>query len=324
MRDGWTESTLGSVFLLSNRKLGKTQEEPEIFAISKYEGVVLARDYFDNAQGSVNRRRSLSWKAFSDLTFLVPPLDEQRRIVDLVSSVDAYIDALQQHVDAARIARNAVLHELLTAGGPDWTETTLGDVALLISRGKAPSYCENDGLAVLNQKCVRNGRIQLEFARRTDVTKKSIPEWAYLRTGDALINSTGVGTLGRASGIDQLEEPTTFDSHLTLVRPRPDVCYPPFIGLNLHFRESEIVILAGGSTGQTELSRDSVATFPVSLPPIAEQKRIVGIISSIDDVVQAAERAVGDAKSLRSGLLSSLLSGEHEIPASYDSLLGVA
>jgi hypothetical protein len=44
----------------------------------------------------------------------------------------------------------------------------------------------------------------------------------------------------------------------------------------------------------------------------------------MDDVIQAAERAVVEAKNLRSGLLSDLLSGEHEIPVSYDELLGAA
>jgi restriction endonuclease S subunit len=400
MREGWTETTLGSVFQLSNRKLGKLQEEPEIFAISKYEGVVLARDYFDrriasqsldgykvigpndwvystihidegsiavnhfpfagvvspmytsmiwdslqhdsrffeyllksdealiryqeNAQGTVNRRRSLSWKTFSDLTFNVPPITEQKRIVDVVSSVDAYIDALQQQVDATRTARNAVLHELLSAGGDDWTETTLGDIAELISRGRAPSYCEEDGVVVLNQKCIRNGRIHFEFARLTNNTKKAVPEWAYLKVGDSLINSTGVGTLGRASFVSQINSPTTFDSHVTLVRPRPESCFASFIGLSLNFRENEIEMFAGGSTGQTELSREAVNSFPVTLPPIAEQERIVEIVSSMDDVIQAAERAVVEAKNLRSGLLSDLLSGEHEIPVSYDELLGAA
>jgi hypothetical protein len=54
------------------------------------------------------------------------------------------------------------------------------------------------------------------------------------------------------------------------------------------------------------------------------QKRIVGIVSSMDDVIQSTEQAVIDAKALRSGLLLDLLSGVHEIPDSYDRLLKVA
>jgi type I restriction enzyme S subunit len=58
--------------------------------------------------------------------------------------------------------------------------------------------------------------------------------------------------------------------------------------------------------------------------PLEEQRRIVEIVSSMDDVIAASEKVVAEAVRLRSGLLSALLSGEHEIPASYDSLLGAA
>jgi hypothetical protein len=44
----------------------------------------------------------------------------------------------------------------------------------------------------------------------------------------------------------------------------------------------------------------------------------------MDEVIQTTEQAVIEAKTLRSGLLSDLLSGNHEIPASYDSLLGAS
>jgi len=69
---------------------------------------------------------------------------------------------------------------------------------------------------------------------------------------------------------------------------------------------------------------DDVASFELSLPPLVEQKRIVDILSSMDVLIQSTEQAVVDAKNLRSSLLSDLLSGEHEIPASYDSFLGAA
>ena len=48
------------------------------------------------------------------------------------------------------------------------------------------------------------------------------------------------------------------------------------------------------------------------------------IVSSMDEVIQSTEQAVVDAKNLRSGLLSDLLSGEHEIPESYDRFLKAA
>jgi len=254
----------------------------------------------------------------------LPPLKEQKRIVDLISSVDTYIDALQHQADSARKSRNAVLHEMLSAGGDGWTKTTIGEESELVKRGQAPSYTDVGGVQVINQKCVRNGRLNLDFARRTDSERKSIHDWAYLQHGDTLINSTGTGTLGRASCIKKLEERSTVDSHITIVRPSAKRCHKPFIGLFLNSIEKEIELLAGGSTGQTELSRESINAIQLDLPPIGEQVRIVEIISSMDDAISAAEVTIAETKKLRSGLLSNLLSGNHEIPDSYDKIIGAA
>jgi len=60
------------------------------------------------------------------------------------------------------------------------------------------------------------------------------------------------------------------------------------------------------------------------IPPLEIQQRTVDLVSLMDEVIQSADNAVADAKSLRSGLLSDLLSGAHEIPESYDRLLGAA
>jgi hypothetical protein len=60
------------------------------------------------------------------------------------------------------------------------------------------------------------------------------------------------------------------------------------------------------------------------LPPIVVQQEIVETMTTLDSVIQAADRAVRAATQLRSGLAESLLSGDHEIPEIYDRLLGAA
>jgi len=252
----------------------------------------------------------------------LPSLPEQKRIVDLISSVDSYIEALQQQLESAKRSRNAVLHELLTAGGDDWLRARLSEICTMIKRGQAPSYTEQRSVTVLNQKCVRNGRIQFEFARQTDSNTKPINEWAYLRAEDTLVNSTGVGTLGRVAFVGPQDEPLTVDSHLTIVRPDENKIQPSFLGLSLHFREADIEGLAAGSSGQTELSREALGNLIIAIPPISEQKRIVEIITSMDRVTNQTQQTITESQNLRSGLLSDLLSGEHEIPVTYDKVMG--
>jgi hypothetical protein len=44
----------------------------------------------------------------------------------------------------------------------------------------------------------------------------------------------------------------------------------------------------------------------------------------MDDGISATEKLISETKQLRSGLLSDLLSGEHEIPESYEKVMGAA
>lgn len=50
--DGWTTVKLGDVFEVSSKRLGEYVEEPPVFSISKYDGVVLASEYHDRRVAS--------------------------------------------------------------------------------------------------------------------------------------------------------------------------------------------------------------------------------------------------------------------------------
>ena len=247
----------------------------------------------------------------------VPPLDEQKRIVALLDAATERVTELTACYEKARTHANNLFTSALRGAlgsNPDWPVKTLGEVCELVSRGRPPSYCEVGGVIVLNQKCVRNGQIDFGPSRRTDSSVKAIPEWAYLREGDTLINSTGAGTLGRASFVSFLTEPTTFDTHLTVVRPIRDACWPAFVGLVLNGREKDIVDLAGGATGQTELPREAVRSFEIPVPPLEDQKRIVARLdlmrAKTSEMVAAYDAKLTAAKNLRQSILEAAFAGD--------------
>lgn len=98
----------------------------------------------------------------------------------------------------------------------EWKETTLGEIAEYINRGFSPKYVETDGEMVINQKCIRDGRINFLLTKLTDMHKPITSE-KILKKGDILINSTGVGTAGRIAQFNE-ESIATADSHITIVR----------------------------------------------------------------------------------------------------------
>jgi hypothetical protein len=55
-----------------------------------------------------------------------------------------------------------------------------------------------------------------------------------------------------------------------------------------------------------------------------DQETVSKLIMTFDDTIRASAVLIDSAQNLRSGLLSDLLSGEHEILASYDKVIGAA
>ncbi len=169
-----------------------------------------------------------------------------------------------------------------------WSTVALSEVTHFIGRGIAPKYSENSQTVVINQKCVRDGRVNLALARRHDEAVKAVPENRVLKDGDCLVNSTGQGTLGRSAVYRSQgsAELCTVDSHLTIVRPDLDRLDPGFLGYCLGTLQSTFEELATGSGGQIELSRQAVGDACIPLPPLDEQKRIV---AKLDEVARCTE-----------------------------------
>jgi type I restriction enzyme S subunit len=94
---------------------------------------------------------SITGKNLKGFEVKLPPLPEQKRIVDLISSLDSYIEALQQQLETAKRSRNAVLLELMTAGGDDWAEHKLIDMFEIYQpQTIAKSLMSNDGEFIVN------------------------------------------------------------------------------------------------------------------------------------------------------------------------------
>lgn len=169
----------------------------------------------------------------------------------------------------------------------EWQEQPLSSLCVYLNRGAAPAYTDTGGILVLNQKCVRDQRVDFTLARRTDSQRKPVAADRVVQPFDILVNSTGVGTLGRVAQVRTLPEMATVDSHVTLVRPDPRAIDPLYLGLAIRCFESEIEAFGEGSTGQTELSRARLGTFLIPMPTsLEEQRTIAHILGTLDDKIE--------------------------------------
>lgn len=189
----------------------------------------------------------------------------------------------------------------------------LQGVTSAVKRGITPKYSENGTALVLNQRCIRDGRVTFDDARKHDAGVKPVPADRILRPGDCLVNSTGQGTLGRSAVYEgsPVAGDVTVDSHVTIVRPNLEQVLPRFLGYCLSHQESTLIELSTGSGGQTELSRTAIAELPIPLPPLEEQKRIVAKLDAAsmdeEDLVGSIDRQSRSLCLLMPSLIEKLM-----------------
>jgi type I restriction enzyme S subunit len=272
-----------------------------------------------NYSGYVNgaTRLKLTQGDMKRIPIPLPSLEKQREIVEKLDSVFAEIDLLEKNLNSLDSLISqcdfSIIEQILAQNQNqlgNQRRATLGDVSELISRGISPSYLDTANTFVLNQRCIRNGSINLDFARRHNEKVKKVQETKLLRDGDGLINSTGVGTLGRTalfkkSGNDKY----TVDSHVTIVRPKLEVLNPDYFGLILKALETVFVSLSTGTSGQTELPREAVRDTPVTFPiNLADQVAFYEYYSSINYALGKSKKSVAKRRSLALELRRSFLS----------------
>jgi type I restriction enzyme, S subunit len=161
---------------------------------------------------------------------------------------------------------------------------------------------------VLNQKCIRDHRVDDSKARRHDPCKRSI-DGRTLQLYDVLVNSTGTGTLGRVAQVSRLSGTTIVDSHVTVVRANSSTD-PFFLGTNLLRREAEIEELGEGSTGQTELSRIRLGELKIITPPPELQHAFGAEVQPLLRCMTENDTQSRTLAALRDALLPKLLRGE--------------
>ncbi len=194
-----------------------------------------------------------------------------------------------------------------------WEVADLDSITTELRRGISPKYLDEGGVRVINQKCIRNHEINYSLARRHDETKKKI-DGRELAVGDVLVNSTGVGTLGRVAQVAKLDEPTIADSHVTVIRAGSGACKPYTFGRMLLALEPSIQAMGEGSTGQTELSRANLKAMRVLVPHLDCQVGIERVLYSNEERASKNTAENRTLAALRDTLLPKLLSGELRVP----------
>lgn len=251
----------------------------------------------------------------TDFQVPFPPLSEQHRVVAVLDETFTAIAKAKENTEKNLRNSRKIFESYLESifKNSEWKTKDVSEVCSYISRGISPKYVDNDGILVLNQKCIRNHVVDYSRARRHSLLK-SFSKDKLVQIGDVLINSTGVGTLGRVARVDSIKELMVVDSHITIVRPL-ELFDAAFFGWLMVFIEKIIEQLGEGTSGQTELSRSALRKIKLHFPEsIIEQKNLVVKLDVFSEQTKKLEkiykRKIELLEELKKSVLKKVFTGE--------------
>lgn len=173
---------------------------------------------------------------------------------------------------------------------PTTTLTSSPELYIQAFRGKSPKYDKTGRFIILNQKCNRWNKIEIQHAKKVDSAwYESVDANLFTRKGDIIINSTGEGTIGRASFVTEDFKNLLIDSHMLLLRLNDNLLSPEYLVqiINSSYGQKQIEMLKSAkSTKQTELGIQNLFNISFPIPNIEIQEKLVLEIRNLNNEIE--------------------------------------
>ena len=197
---------------------------------------------------------------------------------------------------------------------PDgWAWCVLTDLADLITKGSSPTWQgikyvdkSNDGILFVTSKNVGSYSLILDKLDYVERRFNEIEPRSILKKGDLLTNIVGA-SIGRTAIYD-LDEVANINQAVCLIRIGSELISKEYL---LHYFNSDFALALIAESqfapGRANLSMSNIAQFPVPLPPLDEQRRIVAKLEQLLQYCDALEQRIRESRRLAEQLLQTAL-----------------
>jgi type I restriction enzyme, S subunit len=270
------------------------------------------------AQGSTFE--AINRKDLSDFLILAPPTSEQKKIAEILTTVDDTIEETDRIIEKTKELKKGLMQKLLTCGighkkfkkteigeiPAEWKMARMDEVAK-IERGKFQFRPRNEPrfyggkypFVQTGDVTNSHGRIR-EYSQTLNeeglAISKLFPKGTVLITIAANIGDTAVAEFDLAfpDSLIGIITNEALDNH--------------FLEYYLRTRKQHLNRLSTQSA-QKNINLETLKPYPVPIPSRNEQNKIVKILSKLDSAEEDEERHKNNLDSLKKSLMQVLLTG---------------
>lgn len=243
----------------------------------------------------------------------LPPLDEQRRIAEVLVSVDEAIAANRAALNQVARVRSAILHAAFEE--TLWEAVPLGELGSWQSGGTPSKEDDTKWGGNVPWVCPRD--MKNPVIRKTHSTLTSLAlggSCKLVPKGTLLIVVRGM-ILAKAIPTATTAMDATFNQDMKAFRPNGRAL-PKFVQLCLQHQERRLLGVVNTAThGTKKLDTDTLLAVAVPLPDLKTQRALGDAVSDLDfTLVKYGEEHIR-LNTIKQALMHDLLSGYVRVPA---------
>ena len=262
----------------------------------------LINEFRKNSQGLTSDTWNLKYPQIRAIRLYIPSLQEQHKISSFIITLEERIEKQRQLVDVLKKYKRGLNHKLLSEiDGQNYQE--LGTVCTIVGGGTPdtlrPEYWEGNvewftPSEIGKSKYVLSSLRKISQVGLSNSSAKSLPAGTVLLTTRATLGEMSIAR----------SECSTNQGFQSLVADSKRVL-PEYLYYLQILIKPWCEKYASGNTFR-EISKASLSKCVVPVPCLNSQKRIVCILSRIDELIETHERAEDSLTQIKEGLLQQL------------------
>ena len=262
----------------------------------------------------------LSEKMLSHMNLVLPPLEEQRRIAEILGCCDRVIALKKELIAEKKKQKKALMQKLLNPDSGfrlpgfsgEWQKTTIGESGTFVKgKGIQNSQCTSVGFP-----CVKYGDIYMKYnisfnAAQSFTSESVFSESLQIASGALLFTCSGedpleIGKCVLYSGSDYI----AVGGDIIVMHPNESIS-PDFL---VHQQYSDDLIKQKSALGKgnsiVHIHLPEIKSLKISLPPTKkEQQAIADILSATDKEIDLLEQELAQQEQKKKSLMQLLLTG---------------
>ncbi|MDN6679894.1 MAG: restriction endonuclease subunit S, partial [Yaniella sp.] len=277
-----------------------------------------AQDFVDFATSlNTGDRPRVKWPQMAVFDLSLPPIDEQRLIVEILedhlSRIDAGERALRSAVRRGELLELAALGALVPEGTPS---VPLKEISLSAGYGTSTKcVVDGSGVPVVRIPNLVNGTIDLSDEKRAEDASVDLSGLMLKEDELLFVRTNGSRDLIGRTAVVQRGVEASFASYLIRYQLNSDRVEAPWVHYMMRRPQARVEIewLAASSAGQHNLSLTKLDKIQVPLPDLPTQRELIATYESKLDgprrLVESAGLARRRATLLRRAVLTAAFSG---------------